>query len=150
MRKLISLFFVFLIGCTFLISTAYAKWAYAFVVYNGDIYVISETQIEPNQIGKKIGKVTKYSDQEGSYKGNFSNMFPKGTEYYEIKGMQTKEAIAVKKSEERFIMAKYDGKYDYIDDEYGDNKHYWSLLLYFIGFILLFGIIYLFKKSRNQ
>jgi hypothetical protein len=52
-RNLISLFFVFIIGCTFLISKTYASWAYAFVVYDGNIYVISETHIELKQIGKQ-------------------------------------------------------------------------------------------------
>jgi hypothetical protein len=146
LRKIISLIFVFVIGCTFFITTTYANWAYAFVVYSGNIYVVSETHIEANKIGKKIGEVTKYSDQEGTYNGNFSNKFPKGTEYYEIKDVAIKEAIAIKESKDSFIKAKYDGKYAG-SGEY-DHKNY--LLVYFIGVVLLFGIIYLFYKRRNR
>ncbi|MFJ7975963.1 hypothetical protein ACIQZI_09750 [Peribacillus sp. NPDC096379] len=150
MRKIMSLFFVFLIGCTFLISTTYASWAYAFVVYDGNIYVVSETHIKPNKIGKKIGKVTKYSDREGTYSGNFSNQFPKETDYYEIKGATTKEAIAIKESKESFIKAKYDGKYTG-SGEYDHKKYILNnLLVYFIGVVLLFGIIYLFYKRRSK
>ncbi|MGG3560037.1 hypothetical protein ABES03_00040 [Neobacillus rhizosphaerae] len=150
MRKIISLFFIFLIGSTFLISTTYASWAYAFVVYDGNIYIISEAHIEPKQIGKKIGKVTKYSDIEGTYSGNFSNQFPKGTEYYEIKGITTKEAIAIKESKGSFIKAKYDGKYAGFDES--DHKKYIAkkLSLYFFVIILFFGSIYLFNKRRRK
>ncbi|WP_252198860.1 hypothetical protein [Bacillus mycoides] len=150
MRNIISLFFVFIIGCTFLISTSYAKWAYAFVVYDGGTYIISETHIEPKEIGKKIGEVTKYSDNEGTYSGNFSNQFPKGTEYYEIKDVKTIDAIAVKESEKSFIKANYDGEYAG-SGEQGYSKYTWqNLLPYFIGVILLIGIIYLFFKKRNS
>jgi hypothetical protein len=141
-RNLISLFFVFIIGCTFLISKTYASWAYAFVVYDGNIY--SETHIELKQIGKQIGKVTMYSDQEGTYSGNFLNKFPKGTEYYEIKGFKTKDAIAVKESKELFIKANYSGKY-------AGSKYSWqNFLPYFIGVILLIGIIYLKKEVADN
>ncbi|WP_027409376.1 hypothetical protein [Anoxybacteroides tepidamans] len=139
MQRLISLFFVFIIGCTFLTSTTYAKWAYAFVVYDGNTYIMSNTRVEPKQIGKKIGRVTKYSDQEGIYSGNFSNMFPEGTEYYEIKGVKTNDAIAVKERDELFIKANYSG-------QYAGSKYNWQhIFLYFSIVILLFGIICTFK-----
>ncbi|CRK83411.1 hypothetical protein [Neobacillus massiliamazoniensis] len=150
MRKIISLFFVFLIGCTLLISTTYADWAYAFVVYDGNSYIVSETHIEPNKIGKKIGEVTEYSDREGTYSGNFSNQFLKGTEYYEIKGVNTKDAIAVKKSEGLFIKVNYNGKYGASGKQVNSEYNWQILLPYFIGAILLIGIIYLFLKKRNS
>jgi hypothetical protein len=150
LKKIISVVFIFLIACTFLISKTYAKWAYAFVVYDGNIYVVSETHIEPNKIGKKIGKVTKYSDQEGTYSGNFSNQFPRGTEYYEIEGVKTNEAIAIKESKESFIKAKYEGKYAGSGEV--DHKKYISknLLVYCFGFVLFIGVIFLFFKKRNS
>ena len=150
MRRIISLCFVFLIGCTFLIKTTYASWAYAFVVYNVNIYVISEAHVDPKQIGKKIGKVTKYSDNEGTYSGNFSNKFPKGTEYYEIQGVTTKEAIAIKESKGLFIKATYADKYAG-SGEY-DHKNYIEkkLFIYFGIIVLLLGIIYLFNKRRKK
>jgi hypothetical protein len=150
LRNIISLFFVFIIGCTFLISTSYAKWAYAFVVYDGNTYIISETRIEPKEIGKKIGEVTKYSDNEGTYSGNFSNKFPKGTEYYEIKGVNINDAITVKESKKSFIKANYDGKYAGSGEQGGSEYNLQNLTLYFIGVILLIGIIYLFFKKRNS
>ncbi|WP_139194322.1 hypothetical protein [Bacillus sp. MUM 13] len=90
---------------------SFAKWAYAFVVYDGYTYVLSEESV--TDIDKEIGEVTKYSDIEGTYSGNFSNEYHKGTKYYSIKGISTDQAIAVadhghyKKAERR---GKYEGK----------------------------------------
>ena len=67
--------------------------------------------MDPEQIGAKIGRVTKYSDQEGTYSGNFSNVFPIGTEYYTILGIDRKEAIAVKADETLYLQADYGGAY---------------------------------------
>lgn len=82
-----------------------------FVVNDGNVYVISQEHINPNHIGSKIGEVTKYSDMEGTYSGNFSNRYPKGTQYYEIKGADVKEAIAVQESPELFLKANFNGEY---------------------------------------
>lgn len=151
MKKIISVVFVFLITCTIQISKTNADWAYAFVVYNGNGYVITETHIEPKQIGKKIGEVTNYSTLEGVYSGNFSNHFPKGTEYYEIKSVATKEAIAIKENKSSYIKAKFNGKYAGSGET--DHKNYImkKLFVYFIvGVVLLFGILYLINKKRNK
>lgn len=76
------------------IGSISADWAYSFVVYSGDIYEISDDElIPPNEINKKIGQVTRYSDHEGTYHGNFSNTFPKGTPYYSIKNTNPKEIM---------------------------------------------------------
>jgi len=150
LRKITSLLFVFLIGFHILSITTYASWAYPFVVYDENVYVVSETHIEPNNIGKKIGDVSKYSDLEGTYSGNFSNQFPKGTEYYEIKGLTAKEAIAIKESKESFIKAINNGKYAG-SGEYEHKNHIMNhLLVYVIGVVLLFLIIYLFYKRRKK
>jgi len=68
-----------IIACLFFVGTVSAKWAYAFVVYDHNIYVISKEHVEPQKIGSIIGKVTKHSGEEGTYSGNFSNHYPKGT-----------------------------------------------------------------------
>lgn len=146
MRNVVSLLLVFFIGCTLLVSTTFAKWAYAFVVYDGNVYVISEAHVDPEQ----IGKVTKYSDIEGTYSGNFSNQFPKGTEYYEINGVKTKEAIAVKESEGVFIKANYNGKYDGIDENADSKKSWQDFVPYLLEVIWLTGIIFLVIKKRKN
>ena len=45
-----------------------ADWAYAFVVWDEYAYVVTDEQV--NEVDKKIGHVTKYSDIEGTYSGN--------------------------------------------------------------------------------
>ena len=71
-------------------------WTYTFVVWDNSIYVITEEIV--TNIEKEIGEVTKYSDLE-QYRGNFSNIFPKGTKYYLINGVDTHIAIAIQKSD---------------------------------------------------
>ncbi|WP_417897675.1 hypothetical protein ABN702_15450 [Bacillus haimaensis] len=106
-----SLSFILLIAiiCCFLSpSNKFAGWAYSFVVYDGDIYVISDEYV--TEIDKEIGHVTKYSDKEGTYYGNFSNAYKKGTKYFSIKGVSTDTAIAVEDSG-KYIKADRDGEY---------------------------------------
>lgn len=107
-----------------------ADWAYAFVVWDDYVYVITDEQV--SEVDKKIGHVTKSSDREGTYSGNFSNAYPKGTKYYSIQGISTDEAIVVQKDNGTFIKAVIDG-------EYAGNKYGISNLisLIFIGAILL-------------
>jgi len=143
-RNLIGMFFVFLLGCCLFISTASASWAYMFVVNDGNLYAISETQVDPKQIGSKIGKVTKYSDQEGTYSGNFSNRYPKGTTYYEIMGVDIKDAIAIKESEGLFKKAIYKGEYP------GNKYRSQDFLPYVVGVLLLVVVIYFIKKRSNR
>jgi len=97
-----------------------ADWAYPFVVWDGYIYVISDEKVE--KVDKKIGHVTKYSDREGTYSGNFSNVFKKGTKYYSIKGISTDEAIAVQDGNGKYKKATRKGKYEWaIKDSSGIN-----------------------------
>lgn len=99
------------IACSivFLPSKSDADWAYSFVIWDGFIYIVSDNMV--NQVGQEIGKVTRYSDMEGTYTGNFSNTFAKGTKYYSILNISTEEAIAIKNSDGHYVKAIRDGKY---------------------------------------
>lgn len=48
---------------------------------------------------------------EGTYSGNFSNKYDKGTEYFSIKGISTDEAIAVKDQDGKYRKAINQSKY---------------------------------------
>ncbi|MNO33034.1 hypothetical protein D3C76_230400 [compost metagenome] len=94
------------------IRTMSADWASSFVVYSGDIYEISPDELIPSdEMDTKIGQVTRYSDHEGTYSGNFSNTYPKGTPYYSIKNTNPKEIIAIKTDEATFVKAINKGQY---------------------------------------
>ena len=99
----IVLCLLLLTGCS-----SSADWASSFVVWDGYIYRISDEYVE--EVDEEIGKVTKYSDREGTYFGNFSNTYKKGTKYYSIKGVSTEEAIAVEEEGE-YKKAIREGKY---------------------------------------
>ncbi|TDL53146.1 hypothetical protein E2R60_15850 [Paenibacillus dendritiformis] len=76
------------------------------------MYVIADEAVNSGLLGGVIGKVTTYSEREGTYRGNFSNIFPEGTLYYEIKGMDPNEAIAVEDNhEKRYVKATYRGEH---------------------------------------
>ncbi|SDN24029.1 hypothetical protein SAMN04488137_3708 [Fictibacillus solisalsi] len=110
MLKCVSVMFALLLaGQFFSKSLVSASWAYPFVVWDHYTYSISEEYVD--QVGKEIGEVTKHSDQEGEYTGNFSNQYKKGTKYFEIKGVSTDKAIAVEEPGGKYIKAIREHKY---------------------------------------
>ncbi|MGO4181278.1 hypothetical protein AB4Z17_08865 [Paenibacillus sp. TAF43_2] len=142
MRKFMFLISIFFAVSSFItLGTAHADWAYRFVVNDGKSYIVSDTQVESAQIGAKIGKVTSYSDEEGTYSGNFSNIYPKGTEYYAIKDISINEAIAIKQDDGSFIKAAYGSEYE------GKAINLKSVLFY-IGGLFLLIIAFLFVKNN--
>lgn len=98
----------FLSGCSNPSNNSSADWVSDFVVWNGCIYQLSEEFVE--EVDGEIGRVTKHSDTEGTYTGNFSNVYEKGTKFYAIQGTDPDEAIAVEE-EDRFRKLVRDGKY---------------------------------------
>ena len=86
-----------------------ADWNSNFVVWDDYMYNISDEYAL--EIDKEIGKVTKYSDKEGTYSGNFSNKYDKGTKLYSIVGISTDETIAIRELDGKYRKAIRDGKY---------------------------------------
>ncbi|QSF47812.1 hypothetical protein JRJ22_15970 [Paenibacillus tianjinensis] len=106
--------------------------------------MISDNRVEPEQVDSIIGKVTKYSDHEGTYSGNFSNHFPKGTKYYNIKGVNISEAIAIKLSDGSYIKAVYQGEYP------GGASFEWANILWSIaGLFMLVVVTFIVIKKRK-
>lgn len=99
----------FLTGCGLKQTGQTTSRVSEFVVWNGDIYEVTSEKV--NNVGKEIGEVTKFSDTEGTYTGNFSNVFPVGTKYYEIQGVDTKISIAVKTPDGSYAKADDRGQY---------------------------------------
>lgn len=123
-------------------NTVYAKWAYGFIVYNKNIYVITDMKVNAELIGSMLGQVTKYSDREGTYSGNFSNKYPKGTKYYEIIGSDINKVIAVKGNNGTYTEAKYDGEYA------GGRYDIQLIILYSSGVILSIIIVLMLVKRK--
>ncbi|MWV44264.1 hypothetical protein GRF59_11530 [Paenibacillus sp. HJL G12] len=92
-------------------SEASASWAYPFVVYDNSIYAVTMEQVSSDLLGERIGKVTRFSDREGTYRGHFSNSYPKGTAYYAINGISPKQQIAVQAEKALYLKALYQGEY---------------------------------------
>jgi hypothetical protein len=141
---------VFICTLIFPTKSLATSWAYSFVVWEDNIYVISDEYV--SEIKSEIGQVTKYSDMK-SYPGNFSNTFEKGTKYYSIKGISTNEAIAIEESNGRYIKAYRDGEYEvrsvfdgYFDGQLGVINIFVLLIIGIIAVIL----IYKFKKHNSK
>ncbi|WP_379128935.1 hypothetical protein [Paenibacillus sp. sgz500958] len=147
LKVLMSGLLALILTGVFLAGIASADWAYAFVVYNGNSYVISEVQVDPGQIGSSIGTVTRYSDEEGTYSGNFSNKYPKGTKYYAINNIEVKESIAVKESGNVYIRADFQGEYAGA----GLNPAVlWGLLAVVLVLAVVTERIFTWRKARKR
>ena len=137
----------------FLISSSVQafEWAYSFIVWDGKEYEVKEEEIiAESQIGKKIGKVKTqpyyYSDRSEAMKhyGNASNIYPIGTEYFEIKGISPSTAIAVK-VDNQWIKA------DYVRNAPYHIMNTLTNLLYIVpAFIIILFIIFRVKKMRQM
>lgn len=124
-----------------------------FVVNDGKVYVISDELVDPNLIGSKIGEVTKYSDMEGTYSGNFSNRYPKGTDYYEIEGVDVNDAIAVKERLGLFIKANYNGEYAGGKDDAQNlnlGTTIYKMIIIGIPLSIVASVTYLTAKRKNK
>ncbi|WP_310828993.1 hypothetical protein [Paenibacillus pedocola] len=145
MKKSLFLLIAICLAGTFIaIRSVHADWAYKFVVNEGKAYIISDIRVEPEQVDSIIGEVTKYSDFEDTYSGNFSNHFPEGTKYYNIKDVNTNEAIAIKLNDGSYIKANYQGEYA------GGASFEWANILWSTAglFMLVIVTFFVIKKKK--
>lgn len=107
MKYLLSvIIFIFLVGCS-----SSTSWAYQFLKYNDVHYIVTEEKVEIYDLGEKLGEVKYYLEEEQNSKDLSSNIYPKGTEFYEINGISSLEAIAVKDVEGEIIKLVAEGEW---------------------------------------
>ena len=148
--KRVSFLTIILVFCISFSVQAF-EWAYSFVVWDGKQYEVKEEEIiDESKIGKKIGKVKTqpyyYSDLSDAmkYYGNASNIYPIGTEYFEIKGISSSTAIAVK-VDNQWIKA------DYVRNAPYHIMNTLTNLRYIVpAFIIILLIIFRVKKMRQM
>ena len=79
---------------------------------------------------------------EGTYSGNFSNTFKKGTKLFSIKGVSTDEAIAIQNEDGIFTKAVREG-------EYAGKKH--GLFSIIVGsLVLLASVAFIVVALENK
>ncbi|MGZ4112362.1 MAG: hypothetical protein ACXVP5_08005 [Tumebacillaceae bacterium] len=78
------------------------SWAFYFVRWNDRTYVITETPVPKQRVGKQLGAVTSSSDREGEYTGTFSNYYPIGTKLFAIQEIDPTKAIAVQIGQDEY------------------------------------------------
>ena len=100
------LLFSILVGCSEQGGSS-NSWAYDFVKWHGESYVINQSaKVKKQDIGKQLGEVEIYLEQEqNETTKNSSNIFKEGTKYFVIKGINTSEAIAVRIENGNYIKA---------------------------------------------
>lgn len=142
---LLSLLLVFMISS----SVQALSWAIIFVVWEGKVYEVKQEEIiENTEIGKIIGEVkTKPDDMTGDYYGDASNFYPIGTKYYEIKGISTSDAIAIKE-DNQWVKAVYVHKAPFHIMNILTNPFFIFSIV--IIALILIGVIFRNKKSRTQ
>ena len=106
------------------------SWAISFVIWKGNTYEVKlDEKLQESEIGERIGEVkVEADDQTGDYYGDASNHYPKGTEYYEIKGIPTSTAIAVK-DDGQWVKAVYSHKAPFRIRNIIFNSHFIAALL---------------------
>lgn len=132
-RSIISVM-IFFICLSIPQYVAATSWVFPFVVWNDSIYVMTDEPVK--NVGKKIGKVTSYSDMEEKG-GNFSNVYQKGTAYYAIEGISTDKAIAVEHKKGQYIKANYESEYEYSGAVWDTLK-----IVLFALFVIVIGAMF--------
>ena len=141
MRRIVQVLLLLIITTH---SSAQAlSWAYLFVVWNGNVYEVTEEEVIEVDIGKAIGEVKrKANDMTGSYYGDASNFYPTETKYYAINGESTESTIAVEVAENQWIKAIYVHKAPF---------HWMDLLTKYIpSLILTIVVIIGVLKMKNR
>ncbi|WP_449539702.1 hypothetical protein [Ferdinandcohnia sp. Marseille-Q9671] len=138
-RKL--LFFIFVLF-SFTSTVQALSWAYSFVVWNGNVYEVTDENMIETEIGKVIGEVkTKPNDMTGNFYGNASNSYPKGTKYYEISGTPTESAIAVEIEKKQWVKAVYVNEAPF---------HWMNVAIYILPFLIILAIgVYIIQRMKK-
>ncbi|WHY87254.1 hypothetical protein QNH39_05185 [Neobacillus novalis] len=132
----------------FMPSKSSASWVNLFVVWDGYTYVVSDENV--TEIDKEIGHVTKYSDMEGTYSGNFSNIYKKGTKYYSIKGISTDDAIAIKEKDGIYKKATREGEYAGNKNDFLKPGSFTIIIgILFLLLVIAIGFYFVEKKGKK-
>ena len=135
---------VLILPCIFSSSVQALSWHSEFVVWNDKVYEIKEEVLKDGDIGQYIGKVdAEADDYTGDYDGNASNVYPIGTEYYEIKNLSSDQAIAVEIGKQQWKKAEY-----IYDTPFRSKDLIGRYLPYtFVGSLLTIGLVFMYRKK---
>lgn len=121
-----------------------AEWAYSFVIYNGNVYQVTDEKIEQFLIKELIGEVSRYANEPSDeYHGNASNIYPIVTGYYKIDAISVKKAIAVKVDGE-FIKAEYERS---LLLHWGGNVVQYTIPIIFLSLLI---VLYRFRENIKK
>ncbi|NMH74389.1 hypothetical protein HF078_14970 [Bacillus sp. RO2] len=69
---------------------------------------MTDERLTKGEIGNEIGEVKRKADEySGSYYGDSSNLYDKGTKYYDIEGVAPDTAIAIEERSGEWVKAVY-------------------------------------------
>lgn len=142
----IWVYFIFLTICVLGITTTTEATSYPSdrVLWNDNIYDTLKEIIPMDRIGQQIGEVKRNVNPMPKKNGD-SNTIPVGTKLFEIKGISTKEAIAVQRGGE-YNKALNHGEFK--SDETSLTMWYLKFLLTF--FVILGLVFFMFRWFRKS
>ena len=134
--KIIHSLLLFLLLAAPLVSAAYE-----FVVHEGRVYEVNSFEsVTPDDIGVAIGEVTEETTEMTS---GASNVFPVGTFFYEIRGVDRSEAIAVETRPGEYIQATYTKSSE-------SGPTIWTILLGIVGILVIVVGTMSFRNQRSH
>lgn len=134
MRIIHSLLICFLLGTSVVLATT------GFIVHEGKVYDVTTESVEADDVGTAIGEVTVQSEE---VENGASNVFPVGTFFYDINGLDRGEAIAVEESSGQFVKAVY-------TQTNGSGFSIWTILLGIVGILVILVGMMSFRNQRNH
>lgn len=103
LRLALLAFVSFLVACGNNTATSESPdWSHNFIVWNGDMYIVSEEIINESDLDMELGKVDEYSSNEiDNIDTNlvFSNHFSEGSIVFKIIGVKESESLVVKEGD---------------------------------------------------
>jgi len=90
----------FLVACS--APSGGPDWSHQFIVWDGDMYIISDDMIDESDLEMELGKVEKYSSRETNHENNdivFSNHFSEGATIFKMIEVKESESLAIKQGE---------------------------------------------------
>lgn len=142
----IWLYFIILSICVFGITSTTKATTYPSdrVLWNDNIYDTLKEIITVDQIGQQIGEVKRNVNPMPKRNGD-SNTIPVGTKLFEIKGISTKEAIAVQRGGE-YNKALNHG--EFTSDETSVTMRYLNILLTVLAILGL--VSFMIRRFRKR
>ncbi|RAP77246.1 hypothetical protein [Paenibacillus montanisoli] len=143
-KKFLLLFFVIVLTWfSSNIEGAFASTYPSSVAWNNYLYGLSVEEVDSKDIGNEIGKIKRQRTPMPKKNGESNEKHHVGSSLFEIKGVDIKDAIAVK-VDEKFFKASQIGPLQELS-----NVKPWAATLSVVGLLVLLTAMAIWRKRRS-